>query len=414
MNFLKRRNFLKTTGAVITSSVFLNNKSIIEGANPIRQSKKKYKAAIIGRTGKGDYGHGLDIVFNDLDNVEVVALADENPVGLKKAAELSGATRQYLNYYEMLEKEKPDIVSIAPRRPDCHMDMAIASIEAGAHIYVEKPFTCTVEEADKIIDTAEKNNRKVCVAHFMRLYQDMMYLKELLKEGFIGEVLEMRACGKEDNRVGGEDLIVLGVHHLDLMRFFFGDPQWCFASVMKDGKDISPEDVYIGSEVHSTREPFLVAGDTVRASFSFKNNIHGYWESILSEHGKTNRFTEGYPPENPGRWGFDIYGSQGIVSYRKSINTSVFYSPTFYTARKDLDWEKLPEPKNFVIPEYKKHPILDFIHAIETDTQPQTSGYDGRWSIEMVSSVYESQINNERIYFPLKSRKHPLESFRKM
>jgi len=414
MIFLKRRNFLKTTGAIITGSVFLNSKSNIESINPLRQSKKKYKAAIIGRTGNGDYGHGLDIVFKDLDNITVVAVADENPAGLKKAAEISGANRQYLDYREMLEKEKPDIVSIGPRTPDCHMDMAIASIKAGAHIYVEKPFTCTVEEADKIMEAAENNNRKVCVAHFMRLYQDMMYLKALLKEGFIGEVIEMRACGKEDNRVGGEDLIVLGVHHLDLMRFFFGDPQWCFASVMKDGKDITPSDVYIGSDVHETRESILVAGDTVRATFSFKNNIQGYWESILTEHSKTNRFTEGYPPEKPGRWGFDIYGSKGIVSYRKSINSAVYYSPTFYTKEKNLKWEKLPEPKTFTIPEHKKHPILDFIHAIENNTPSQSTGYDGRWTIEMVSSVYESQIKKERIYFPLEKREHPLESFKKM
>ncbi len=312
----------------------------------------------------------------------------------------------------MLEKEKPDIVSIAPRMADCHMDMALASLEAGAHIYVEKPFTCTLEEADKIIETANKNGRRICVAHFMRLYKDMIFLKKLLKEGFIGDVLEMRACGKEDNRVGGEDLIVLGVHHLDLMRFFFGDPQWCFASVTKDGRDITPSDVYWGSDVHSTREPYLVAGDTVRATFSFKNNINCYWESIKNENSNTNRFIKTYPPENPGRWGFDIYGSRGIVSYRKSINTAVLYSPTYYTTQKKLKWKELPNPKDFVIPPHKKRPILDFIHAIETDTQPQSNGYDGRWTIEMVCSVYESQINKKRIYFPLKERKHPLIGFK--
>ena len=414
MKFSNRRKFLKTAGAIIAGSALLNRPNIL-GAKPLKKLKKKYKAAIIGRTGKGDYGHGLDIVFNNLDNVTVVAVADENPVGLKKAAELSGALRQYLDYNEMLEKEKPDIVSIGPRIPDCHLDMAIASIEAGAHVYIEKPFTNTLKEADKIIAAAEKNNTKVSIAHFMRLYEDMMLLKELLKDGFIGDVLEMRACGKEDNRVGGEDLIVLGVHHFDLMRFFFGDPQWCFASIMKDGRDITPADIYTGSDVHKGREPFMVAGDTVRAEYSFSNNVHCYWESIKNKHSfETSRFTAKRSPENPGRWGFDIYGTRGIVSYRKPINTAVFYSPSFYTAQKNLKWEKLPKPDKFVIPEHKKHPIVDFIHAIETDTQPQSSGYDGRWSIEMVSCVYESQINKKRIYFPLKNREHPLESLKKL
>jgi predicted dehydrogenase len=408
MNFSNRRDFIKTTGLIFAGSVFLSNKPEIKTVKG--QPGKKYKAAIIGKN--GDYGHDLDKVFNNLDNVTVVAIADNDPVGLEKTAKSTGAQRQYLDYKEMLEKEKPDIVSIAPRMADCHMEIALASLEAGAHIYVEKPFTCTLEEADKIIDTARKNNRKISVNHFMRLYKDMIFLKELLKDGFIGDVLEMRACGKEDNRVGGEDLFTLGVHHLDLMRFFFGDPQWCFASVTKDGRDITPEDIYIGSEVDSTRESYLVAGDTVRATFAFENNIHCYWESIKHEYSKLNRFERKYPPEDPGRWGFDIYGSRGIVSYRKTINTSVFYSPTFYTAQKELKWEELPNPKNFVIQPHKKSPILDLIHAIETDTQPQSNGFDGRWAIEMVCSVYESQINKERIYFPLKRREHPLVDFK--
>lgn len=384
MQFLNRRTFLKTTGVITTGSALLNSPKVF-GVKPLRDSKKKYKGAIIGVTGKGDYGHDLDKVFKGLDNVTVVAVADEGSDGLKKAAEISGALRQYLDYNEMLEKEKPDIVSIASRRPDRHVEMALASIEAGAHIHIEKPFTCTVEEADIIMDAAEKNNTKVSVNHFMRLYEDMMYLKELLKDGFIGDVLEMRACGKEDNRAGGEDLIVLGVHHLDLMRFFFGNPQWCCASVLKDGKDITPADVYRGSDVDETREPFLVAGDTVRAVYAFENNMQCHWESVINERSKVSRFASTYPPENPGRWGFDIYGSRGIVSYRKSINTAVFYSSCFYNTKKNLKWEKLPKPANFVIPVHKKQVILDFIYAIENDTQPQSSGYDGRWSIEMGS-----------------------------
>lgn len=412
MKSLNRRKFLKTAGTVITGSAFLNSPKI-EGATPLRNLKKKYKCAIIGRTGRGDYGHSLDKVFNGLDNVEVVAVADDNLAGLNKTAEMTGALRQYLDYNEMLEKEKPDIVSIGPRIPDCHLDMAIASIEAGAHIYIEKPFTYTLEEADNIIAAAEKNNKKVGVAHFFRLYEDLILLKELLNDGFIGDVLEMRAYGKEDNRVGGEDFIVLGVHHLDFMRYYFGDPQWCFASVTKDGRDITPEDVYIGSCAHISREPYLVAGDTVRAQYSFENNIHCYWESIKNKRSfNKNRFTSGALPDKWGldRWGFDIYGSRGIVSQR-AFGTAVFYSPSFYTSKKNLKWENLPKPDKFVIPEHIKKPIPNLIYAIENDTQPYSSGYDGRWTIEMVSSVYESQINKKRIYYPLKNRKHPLELF---
>ena len=64
------------------------------------------------------------------------------------------------------------------------------------------------------------------------------------------------------------------------------------------------------------------------------------------------------------------------------------------------------------IPEHKKNPILNLIYAIETNTQPQCGAYDGRWTIEMVSAVYQSQIERKRILFPLKNRKHPLDGFK--
>ncbi len=400
MKNINRRKFLERGGTIITGSAFLQA-SKLEGKKPLRKLKKKYRAAIIGRTGKGGYGHGLDVVFKGLDNVELVAVADEDPAGLKNAAEKSGALRQYLDYRVMLEKEKPDIVSIGPRLPDCHLEMASASAEVGAHIYMDKPFTSTPEEADKIIETAEKNNIKIGIAHVMRLQADIMLLKKLLSDGFIGDVLEIRAQGKEDSRVGGEDLNVLGVHHHDLMRFFFGDPKWCFASVTKNGRDITPDDVHIG------REPYIVAGDTVRAAYAFENNVFGYWDSI-----KSKGFSGKWTAENPGRWGFDIYGSRGIVSYRPAIGVSVFYSSSLITGNKNLKWDKLPRSDKFKIPDHKTHPILDLIHAIETDSQPQSSAYDGRWTIEMVAAVYESQIKRKRIAFPLINRKNPLESFK--
>gem|GEM_PF-2314029 len=224
---------------------------------------------------------------------------------------------------------------------------------------------------------------------------------------------------------GGDHVLLLLVYLLFLgigihLTAFLVAPGVFLLVVLTDGERLRDlrfwlAGVVLSIIIVSLAQPFMVAGDTVRAEYSFSNNVHCYWESIKNKHSfETSRFTAKRSPENPGRWGFDIYGTRGIVSYRKPINTAVFYSPSFYTAQKNLKWEKLPKPDKFVIPEHKKHPIVDFIHAIETDTQPQSSGYDGRWSIEMVSCVYESQINKKRIYFPLKNREHPLESLKKL
>src|SRR5688500_1771156 len=89
-------------------------------ASGISAEPGKLKAAVIGHTGKGDYGHGLDVIFDGLPNVEVAALADPDSAGRQKAAARTRAPRQYAEYREMLEKERPNLVSIAPRWTDEH------------------------------------------------------------------------------------------------------------------------------------------------------------------------------------------------------------------------------------------------------------------------------------------------------
>ena len=73
---------------------------------------KNYKVAVIGRTGKGAYGHGLDVVWKTIDNVEIVAVADENEAGRKAAQTRLGAKNAYADYKQMLEKEKPHIKAL--------------------------------------------------------------------------------------------------------------------------------------------------------------------------------------------------------------------------------------------------------------------------------------------------------------
>src|SRR3954463_11576950 len=73
-----------------------------------------YRAGIIGHTGHGNYGHGLEICCSGLPGVEVVALADADETGRAAAAQRAGAARAYADYGEMLEREALDVLAIAP------------------------------------------------------------------------------------------------------------------------------------------------------------------------------------------------------------------------------------------------------------------------------------------------------------
>ena len=142
----------------------------------------------------------------------------------------------------MLEKERPGLISIAMRHADRHHVVALAALRAGAHIYCEKPFVTAPNESDELLAEADKGGRKIAVAHTMRMMPVVVLLKQAIAEGLIGDVQELRAFGKQDARAGGEDMMVLGSHLFDLLRLFLGDPLWCTARVLWQGRDIAPAD----------------------------------------------------------------------------------------------------------------------------------------------------------------------------
>src|SRR5262245_44034859 len=129
-----------------------------------RPAMKTYRVAVIGRTGKGNYGHGLDTVWVDNDRAEIVAVADEDEKGRAAAAQRLKATKAYANYRDMLAKEKPQIVSVADRFLDQHRDMVAACAEAGASIFLEKPVAPSLQEADEMIAACDKHHVKCAVA----------------------------------------------------------------------------------------------------------------------------------------------------------------------------------------------------------------------------------------------------------
>ena len=148
MRSTTRRDFLIASAAAC-GAVGPVTALAVDPLNPLR-------AAIIGHTGRGNYGHGLDVVWTGIPGMQVVAVADRDEAGRAKAMAASGALRQYADYRQMLESERPDYVSVAPRWTDQRKDMLLAAIKAGANVYSEKPFAAGLSEADEVLAAAER------------------------------------------------------------------------------------------------------------------------------------------------------------------------------------------------------------------------------------------------------------------
>ncbi len=357
--------------------------------------QKRYRAGAIGRTGSGDYGHGLHLGFLGAEQVDFVVVADPDEAGRQKVAEVTGAERTYADYREMLEKEGLDLVTVGPRWVDCHEEMVTACVEAGCHVYCEKPMAASLEAGDRMVAAADRAGVKLAVAHQGVYLPQVQEVKRLLQAGRVGEVQAVYAHGKQDSRRGGgEDMMVLGTHLFNTMRFFVGDVAWMSAHVTAEGREIGPDDV------REAREPIgPVAGDCINSYFAFQNGVSGFFDSRVNQPGEGRSY------------GMEIVGREGRMALRGGGSGEALVYPYGLWAPEDRSqqWELL-SLETAALGEGNRLAVLDLIDAIEEDRDPISSGRSAVAALEMILGAYASQIIGARVTFPAADRRHPLET----
>lgn len=364
-------------------------------------AEKTTRVAVIGRTGKGSYGHGLDTVWLQVPNVEIVAVADESDAGRAVAVTRLKAKVGYADYKEMLAKVKPQVVSVADRWPDCHRDMVVACAEHGASIFLEKPVARTLHEADEMVAACEKHHVKCALAHQTRYSPRVKVVRDLIGEGRIGDVVELNGHGKEDARGGGEDLMVLGTHTFDLMRFLVGDAKWCFARINQAGRNAVAGDVRQAGEQIGP-----IVGDHITAVYGFANLTVGRFTTFKAKAGVGSRY-----------W-LEIRGTNGLIHLGFG-GLPVAYlcdDPSWMPGKSKAVWQEItsagvgkPEPiKAAEVGNGNVWIAADLLKAIAEDRPPLDSIHDGRAALEMIMAVYESHRQERPVELPLKNRKHPL------
>lgn len=366
-----------------------------------RTTRSKVRVAIVGHTGRGNYGHGLDKVWTALDDVEIVGVADPDPQGREAAARRLGVARTFANYRELLDRLRPDVVSIAPRWIDQHASVAMDAIQRGIHIYMEKPFCRDLEEADRIVEACTRHRVKLALAHQTRYSPLLSVIRNLIESGDLGDLLELRGRGKEDHRGGGEDLWVLGSHVMNLIHYFGGEPLSCFARIRQNGHRALPADVRDGNEGLGP-----IVGDQLEATFELDGGASAYFASRQAAGG------------SPTRFGLTLMGSKGIVELQTGFLPTAHYLP-------DSSWSPGRTSKRWIpirstgvgqpetLPDKSLHAgniaaCRDLLAAIREDRDPECSALEGRVTIEMIMAVFASHRSGQPVAIPLAQRKHPL------
>lgn len=119
-----------------------------------------------------------------------LALCDLNSRRLHWLAQDQGIRQVYSNFQEMLEKFQPQVVHITTP-PQTHKSLAISALEAGCHLFIEKPLAMSAQEARTIFDTSRQVKRLVCVNHMRIADQHLQRAQKLLETGRYGEVVSL-------------------------------------------------------------------------------------------------------------------------------------------------------------------------------------------------------------------------------
>lgn len=176
--------------------------------------------------GAGNMGRSHALAYHRLPDFEICGIVTRSEAS-RSALDvlLGGGHACFGDYYEALRETRPDAVSISTY-PDTHGDYATAALEAGCHVFIEKPLAETVAEAERIVAAARANNRKLVIGYILRHHPSWMRFIEIART--LGKPLVMRmnlnqqssgeAWVTHKNLMSSISPVVdCGVHYVDVM-----------------------------------------------------------------------------------------------------------------------------------------------------------------------------------------------------
>jgi predicted dehydrogenase len=188
------------------------------------------KVAVIG---VGAMGRNHVRVYSEIPGATLAAVSDSDA---KLAESVAGkfGLKGYANYQELLEREKPDAVSVVVPTA-MHEEVATAAMQAGAHVLIEKPIASTEDEGKRLIALAEKLKRKLMVGHIVRFNPAIQELRKHLQDGELGRIFQVvcRRIGPFPARIRDVGVVVdLAPHDIDVMRYLTGkNPERVYAEI---------------------------------------------------------------------------------------------------------------------------------------------------------------------------------------
>lgn len=328
----------------------------------------------VGIIGLGGFGYFLLREWSKLDEISIVAVSDENPARTPAGM---GEFHFYQDYKDLLDDPQVEIVSIATP-PSTHLPMALAAIERGKHLLIEKPLATSEADAKRIADAARKAGVVATVNFMLRFDPLVEGMRKVVAASVFGRPrrVDLRNYATQDtvppghwfwnHETSGGILIEHGVHFFDMTRYIIDSPA-------REAKGLS---MWRNKEQE----------DRMFAAVKFENGVVGtYWHSFSRPLAlETTTFhmafdlgevdITGWIPLTASFWGWtDEKGVQALREHLPGADLSVEEVEPFDTQSSELVYRvtasvkgtaRVEQPKMEVYGNLVREMLLDVVAAI--------------------------------------------------
>ncbi|WEG11107.1 Gfo/Idh/MocA family oxidoreductase [Pullulanibacillus sp. KACC 23026] len=340
----------------------------------------------VGIIGSGSISNAHIRAYQQFPNdCQIVALSDIYPEKSKQQVlqhELNAEV--YSDYNKLLERNDIDLISVCTP-PYTHAEIAIAGLNAGKHVLVEKPMASSLEECDAMNEAAEKSGKILSVVAQNRFTNPMMKLKSVLETGLMGDIVHTqvdsywwRGHSYYDlwwrgtwEKEGGGCTLNHAVHHLDIFRWMNGMPSEITAVMSNTSHDNAEvEDISI-------------------AIGRYENGALAQVTSSVVHHGEEQQLI--------------FQGKKARVSVPWKVKASTSQENGFPKPNPELEEELQKVYESQPDLEFQGHAgqIQDVLSAIRGDKQILVDGKEGRETLELITAIFQSASLKQTVNLPL-------------
>ncbi len=298
----------------------------------------------VGVIGTGAMGQNHVRIYSEMEGVELAGISDVDFERVDAMATQFN-TKPFTDYKEMFAEGLDAVSVVVPTK--LHKQVVLDALEAGMHVLVEKPIADSVENADLMIDAAEKAGKILMVGHIERFNPAVIKLKEIMESGVLGKVVSIstRRVGPYNPRIRDVGVILdIGVHDIDIISYLYG-------------KRVNHVYAVAGADIHSFEDH---ASIILRLDHEFAGVVETNW---LTPH-KVRRLT--------------AIGINGVAYLDYIDQTVEIHDNGWIRKAKVVESEPL------------KNELEHFIECASTGKAPKTCGEDGKHALEVAMAAIRS------------------------